>query len=305
MPSIKSSHRQNQLFSFNSVFARDEIFTRVRRVYRTELTPRAGSACALQKAAHWGQLGLKSLKLAFLRSLLVLHALMAPAFAAEEEPTMQVVFVPGTIDPDWKSYKAFLVGMDLFEAKQKLAPEAPLRFVLRPRKEKARVAGVTMSIDTDDGQKIAVPVALDGTFSLPRSEQAAQHGGEIVLSKKRNTLSWRPSIHSPGVPSDARRLGDLRLECFVRWSIEQADLLALFRGAINAFGGPCTSAAIKVDYISDKPIAAAYLEFGERREKLAATWIEGNGHVYLPPVHDSSWPDDTLVYFEFVKTATR
>lgn len=36
---------------------------------------------------------------------------------------------------------------------------------------------------TDDGAKIAVPVAADGTFELPRSEEAARQGGQISSSK--------------------------------------------------------------------------------------------------------------------------
>lgn len=239
------------------------------------------------------------LMLCVLLATRVLPAPAAAADAADASPPMQAVFVAGTKDPDWKSYKAFLAGMKVFDQAARLAPAAPLRFVLRPRTEQATVAGVTMRIATDDGNSIAVPVDADGTFALPRSEEAARDGGEIVLSKRRNTLSWRPAIHTPGVPADARRMGDLRLECLVRWSIEQADLLALFRASINAFGGPCTSAAIKVDYLSAKPLAAVYLEMGERRERLAAKWIESGGQVYLPPVHDSSWPDDTVLRFEY------
>lgn len=235
----------------------------------------------------------------WLPALIALDVLLAPG-AATAQPATQAVFVAGTRDPDWKSYKAFLTGMKLFDEKRQLAPGAPLRFVLRPRTRDASATDVRISIDTDDGLKIAVPVSSDGSFELPRSEEAAQNGGEIFLSKRRNTLAWRPAIHSPGVPPDARRMGDLRLECLVRWSIEQADLLAFFRASINAFGGPCTSAAIKVDYISVRPLAAVYLESGGRREKLAAKWIENDGHVYLPPVNDESWPDESLIRFEYL-----
>lgn len=241
-------------------------------------------------------------------ALLALTLLAAPLAAlGQEVPAgqlpMQAVFVAGSRDPDWKSYQAFLTGMKLYDARRELAPAASLRFILRPRSRNATVAGVSMSIDTDDGAKIAVPVAADGSFELPRNEAAAHNGGEIFLSKKRNTLSWRPSIHTPGVPADARRMGDLRLECLVRWSIEQADLPAFFRGAINALGGACHSTAVKVDYLSERPLATVTLESGARREQLAAKWIENQGRVYLPPVNDASWPDDTLLRFEYLDAA--
>lgn len=228
----------------------------------------------------------------------------APAPQAQEpEEPVQAIFVPGTRDPDWKSYQAFVEGMKVFDENHQMAPNAALRFALRPRTAKARVAGVSMTIEGDDF-KIPVPVAADGTFALPRNEEAAEKGAEIMLSKRRNTLTWRPDIHSPGVPGDARRMGDLRLECRVRWAVEQADLLSLFRKTINAFGGPCTSSMIKVEYISVRPLKAVYLVSGERREMLASKWIEEEGHVYLPPVHDTSWPDDTLVQFEYAPLQT-
>lgn len=236
---------------------------------------------------------------ALLAAWLVTPATAAPASATEASDAPQAVFVAGTHNPDWKSYKAFLTGMKLFDEKHALAPAAPLRFVLSPRVANATLDGVRMNIEDDDGRKIPVAIEADGTFVLPRDEDAARAGAEILLNKKRKTLSWRPDFRTPGVPDNARRMGDLRLECFVRWSIEQADLIAFFRSTINAFGGPCTSAAIKVDYISVKPLAAVYIVSGARREKLPDKWIEEEGHVYLPPLHDTSWPDDTLVQFEY------
>lgn len=241
----------------------------------------------------------RNLTAALLAAWLSVPAAAMAAPATEPADAPQAVFVSGTRDPDWKSYKAFLTGMKLFDEKRALAPAAPLRFVLSPRVANATLDGVRMNIEDDDGGKIPVTIGADGTFVLPRDEEAARKGAEIMLNKKRRTLSWRPDFHTPGVPDNARRMGDLRLECFVRWSIEQADLIAFFRSTINAFGGPCTSAAIKVDYISVKPLAAVYIVSGARREKLPDKWIEEEGHVYLPPLHDTSWPDDTLVQFEY------
>lgn len=250
----------------------------------------------IQKTGHGAPTAL------WLAAMAVATALATPAAMAQGAPDAaveaQAIYVPGTKDPDWKTYKAFLAGMTVFDEQHRLAPTAELRFVLRPRTASATVANVHMTIETDD-LKIPVPVAADGTFTLPRNEEAAERGAEIMLSKKRNTLSWRPAIHTPGVPAGARRMGDLRLECAVRWAVEQGDLLAFFRGTINAFGGPCTSSAIKVDYISVQPLAAVWLVAGQRREQLAAKWIEENGHVYLPPVNDQSWPDDALVQLEY------
>ncbi|AZP10869.1 hypothetical protein [Undibacterium parvum] len=222
---------------------------------------------------------------------------------AEPMPEVQAVFVASTRDPDWKPYKAFMTGIKVFDEQHKLAPMADLLFVLRPRYDNVTVTDVKMTIETDD-IRIMVPVAPNGTFALPRNDEVAEKGAEIMLSKRRNTLSWRPDIHTPGIPVGTRRLGDLRLECAVRWAVEQAELWSFFRNSINAFGGPCNSAAIKVDYISLLPLAAVYLISTQRREMLASKWIEENGHIYLPPIHDRSWPDDTLVEFEYRSAVT-
>jgi hypothetical protein len=213
---------------------------------------------------------------------------------ADPAPEVQAVFVAGTRDPDWKPYKSFIAGMKVFDEQHKLAPMADLRLVLRSRKEKANVTGIKMTIKTDD-VRILVPVASDGTFALPLNEEATEKGAEIMLSKWRNTLSWRPAIHTPGLPASAR----LRLECSVYWAVEQADLWSFFRNSINAFGGPCTSSAIKVNYIPVLPLAAVYLVADQRREMLASKWIEENGHIYLPLIHDQRWPDDALVEYEY------
>lgn len=244
-----------------------------------------------------------TLKQPLLAALIAAQLAAGAALAQESSEAAPAVFVAGTRDPDWKSYRAFLEGMKTFDQQHQLAPAASLRFMLRPRTAKASVDGVGMSIESDK-LRIAVPVEADGGFVLPRSEEAAGQGAEIMLTKRRNTLSWRPDVHSPGVPADARRLGDLRLECAVRWSVEQADIPALFRSAIKAFGGACSSSAVKVEFVSARALQSVTLVAGERRERLAAKWIEEGGHVYLPPVHDTSWPDDTLLEFDYAPAAS-
>ncbi len=222
-----------------------------------------------------------------------------PTAPETSKPAEQIVFVSGSKDPDWKTYQAFVAGVTLYEQLKELAPKAPLRFVLRAQQANTSLEGVTLRI-AGENTSTNVPIAADGTFSVPVIQAALEDKAELVLNRKKGTFRWRPDIHTPGIPPGKRRLGDLRLECEVRWAIEQDELPYLMRKVFNASGGPCHSAQIQVDFLSAKPISAIQMVDKSRRYTLPKSQIEANGHIYHPPVHDKSWPDDTLVEFEFV-----
>ncbi|MES2072170.1 MAG: hypothetical protein V4488_17575 [Pseudomonadota bacterium] len=213
--------------------------------------------------------------------------------------------VNGTKDPEFKPYRQMLAGLDAFEQHQQLAPAALPRFVLRPQQADAGVnavsgvSGVTLRI-AGDTTSIDVPLAADGTFSLPRNQSlAAEANADLLLNRKKGLYRWRPDIRSPDVPAGARRLGDLRLECEMRWAVEQEDLSFVKRTLFRTMGGPCRSANIFVLYPAPEKLAGVSLASGQRRESLAAERLAGSALFYAPPLHDRSWPDDTLVEFEF------
>ncbi|TFW31234.1 hypothetical protein [Duganella callida] len=230
--------------------------------------------------------------------LLCLQCLLHPASAQDSDPNVAAVVVSSSKDPDWKTYRAFSAGLDVFDEQRRLAPAATLRFVLLPKAAQASLKDIKLRIAGDDFS-IPVPVAQDGTFSVPRSEQASKGDADLMLNRRPGTFRWRPDIRSPGVPANARRLGDLRLECAVRWAIEQYETPYLIRKLFYAAGQPCLTSKIKVDYMAPRPIAAMYLVSGERRTRLADDLLEEGGKVYVVPVHDQSWPDDALLEFEF------
>ncbi len=218
--------------------------------------------------------------------------------AGTPEAPSQAVYVVGSKDPDWKTYRAYVAGLDVHERLKALAPDAPLRFLLRPQTAAPDFTGLSMRI-VGDNTRIPVPIAADGTFAMPLDRAAAADGAEIVLNRRKGLFRWRPDIHSPGVPPAARRLGDLRLECEVRWAIEQEEVPALMRTVFNAAGGACHSSQIQVDFLSSRPIAAMQLVAGARRQAIAADRIEPGGQIYMPPLDDKSWPDDALLQFTY------
>lgn len=230
---------------------------------------------------------------------LVFAGAAATVRAATPADTGVAVVVSGMKDPDWKTYRAFTAGLDIFEQQHRLAPEAALRFVLLPKAAHASLENIKLRIAGDE-LSIAVPIAADGTFVVPRSEAATKEDAELLLNRKPGTFRWRPDVRSAGVAANTRRLGDLRLECAVRWAVEQYETPYMIRKLMYAAGQPCLTSRIKVDYIAPRPIAAMYLSSNGRRIQLSNSLLEDGGKVYVVPVHDTGWPDDALVEFDYL-----
>ncbi len=210
----------------------------------------------------------------------------------------QQVFVAGTRDPEWKSYRAFVAGMKIFEQRKSLAPLAPLLFVVHGQKSESNLSSVLIRI-AGDQTSTTIKVADNGSFSLPLLPEAIDDNAELILNRKKGSYRWRPDIRTPGIPGHTRRLGDLRLECEVRWEIEQHELPYLMKKVFNAHGGPCHNKQIQADFLSSEKIISIQLVDKNRREDLAPSRIENNGKVFYPPVHDVSWSDETLLEFSY------
>ncbi len=236
--------------------------------------------------------------------IILLLSTSSPVMAEDTplEPTQQVN-VAGTRDPDWKPYRKMLDGLDAFNQYHDLAPKAELKFILRPQQPNLTVAGLKLRI-VGDNANIELPIAADATFSVPRDEAAAKDDADLRLSSKKGLFRWRPDIHTPGLPAGTRRLGDLRLECEVRWAVDKFDASFIKLAYIVPLGGVCHSSRSRVFYTTASPITGATLVSGSRREKLPAERLDAKDRTrYAPPLHDQDWPDDTLVEFESLAQA--
>src|SRR5471032_2042990 len=117
--------------------------------------------------------------------LLCLSLLLACAGAgAQEDPeadgeTPQVVEVGGVKNPELKSYKVMLKGVDAFDEHRKYAPAAPMRFQLVSTTVGGSVAGVTLRVAGDNTSE-NIPIAADGTFVLPRIQAAIDDKADLV-----------------------------------------------------------------------------------------------------------------------------
>lgn len=244
----------------------------------------------------------------------------APAFAQSSTAPIPSVTVSATRDPVDKSYRRMIKGMDRFEREHALAPNATLRFTLLPRISKTKMTGITLRV-AGDNITIPVPVAEDNSFVLPRNDQALREDAAVLANRKTNTMTWRVSVRTPGVPEGARRLGDLRLECKVGMDAglisNSAPIFGWLSNMLTDTDKVCADPEGNYLFFAERPIFGVTLRHGERTLALPYALLYAAGQQtaeslpfcdcqvlldrsYYAPVWDKSWPDDTLVEFDYI-----
>jgi hypothetical protein len=226
---------------------------------------------------------------------------------AQEQPAApdlhaQSVEVPGLRNPEMKSYRHVMAGLDAFDEYHRLAPAVPvLRFRLYARGEvesgdqpapALRIVGQDVSIP--------VPVSSNGAFSLPRNDAAYEQDADVILNRRSGKVRAEPEVLTPGLPENVRRLGDLRLECEVAIAIAKTEIPFLARAAINTVLLTSRWCAIaKVNYDFHIPPGMGTLEGGRLVSGTRSADLKINAGHYTVPLGDTSWPDDTLVELHF------
>jgi hypothetical protein len=236
---------------------------------------------------------------------------------------LPTVTVGAPRDPVDKSYRKMLKGMALFEEKHAMAPDALLRYKLLPRKHDTKMDGIVLELV---GNTVAIPVAVaaDHTFTLERQQLALDEDASVMPDRNAHSMTWRADIRTPGLPPNTRRLGDLRLECFVGM---EADLVSNVRPVIGQVAnfvlrmlGYCSASEVHYLFFAERPVFGITLVAGARREVLAVDQLYAGAsydralkdeldycdcqvlldRTYYMPLGDRSWPDDTLVEFEYM-----
>jgi hypothetical protein len=234
------------------------------------------------------------------------HAAMPIDAPAQEEDRVAEVQVDGTRHPELKPYRAMSAGLDAFDQNRALAPNATLKFRLWQRNVPVGDAqnwdGVILRI-AGDQLSIPVPIAADGTFTLPRSQAAHDENADLVVNRKKSTISFYSIVRSPGSPDNVRRLGDLRLQCRVQIAISKDELNLAQRAFFNTV------------FLGGDWCSAKYARFGLSLEKWAmqATVLDKgvrkplpvNGYGLTTPVQDKSLSDDALVTLEYWSEASQ
>ncbi len=257
---------------------------------------------------------MRALKAIVAGSLLLCGA----AGAAPDAPVKELdpVHVNAMRNPEVKKYKAILAGLDTFDKFHTLSPAVEkLVFRLSPRGKDAMPEPLTVRLAGDDGFKL--PLALDASmrFVVPRSEAALDAKSELELNRKRRAYRIEPDIRTPGLGSNQRRLGDLRLECKVMIAIGKEEMpmwaVVLVNGILLrtdwcGFFGDETGGAYgeakkeaHFGYRAERPLARALLVEGNR-----SALLEVQGTSFNVPIGNSTWSDDAIVELTFDEPPT-
>ncbi|MDB5921714.1 MAG: hypothetical protein JWN13_650 [Betaproteobacteria bacterium] len=241
----------------------------------------------------------------------------APAATA-----LSPVEVSALRDPVEKSYRKIVRGMDLFEKRRSLAPNAALHFKLLPRSRDTNIEGTTLSI-VSESLTIPVPVAADNTFALERFQRALDEDAAVIPNRKARSMTWRTDVRTPGLPPNTRRLGDLRLECLVGEEAELISDFLPFFGHIARLlrgGDYCNQREVQYLFFAERPLFSVTLVAGSRREVVSVDRLYAGisrnpmtrselqhcdcevliDRTYYAPLGDPSWPDDTLLELEYM-----
>lgn len=291
---------------------------------------RLSARTALRVALAWACVaGAGGLVAGLAAGLLGMAGLMGVTGAARAQEAPRAALPPVTVsaqanrDPVEKSYRKIIKGMDLFEARHGLAPGAPLRFKLLPRRRGTDMNHVALLV-LGQNVEIPVPVAPDHTFTLERDPKALADDAQVTPNRASGSMTWRTEIRTPGLPPGTRRLGDLRLECEVGM---EAGLVSNSRTLIGRFASLVTDTPAYCHrkdalylFFADRPLFGVTLVAGARREVLAIDRLYAAAsddpmlaadlpfcdcevlldRTYFLPLGDASWPDDTRVEFDYM-----
>ena len=243
--------------------------------------------------------------------------------AGGELPTV-TISAKANPEPVEKSYRKMIRAMDLFDRERgRLSPSAALRFRLLPRRPDTDMARIEMEVigATVD---FSVPIAPDQTFTLERNQKAYDENAQVSPNRRTQSMTWRSDIRTPGLPPNTRRLGDLRLECRVGMEAglisNTSNIVGRMVKAVLDTPAYCDRQAPIYLFFADKPLFSVAMAAGARREilsidKLYAAASDDPGlkdelpycdcevlvdRSYVLPLGDRSWPDDTLVEFEYM-----
>jgi hypothetical protein len=255
------------------------------------------------------------------RYLLVLAAApCALAAGAQTAAPIPTITVPSTRDPVDKSYRKMIKGMDRFEREHALAPAASLRFHLLPRLPNARMQGIALRV-AGDTVSLKVPLAADNSFVLERNAQALREDAAVLANRKTTSMTWRASVRTPGLPPGTRRLGDLRLECRVGMDAglisNTSPIFGWLTNMLTDTDQVCTSPDGNYLFFAEHPLFSVTLRAGERSYVLPFRMLYAGSEQppgslpycdcqalldrsYYAPIWDRSWPDDTLLEFEYM-----
>ncbi|MDM4765908.1 hypothetical protein [Pelomonas sp. SE-A7] len=261
----------------------------------------------------------------------------SPPTQGKPTETLGSVSVQGvsTAERERKTLSQFAQALADFERlKASWAPNAELRFKVMPRQRASDAERLQLALQTPQGPR---PIEIDELqrFAWDPAWLDLPGDTEVRSLLRDGKAAWRPDVRTPGLPSNVRRLGDLRLQCKLSWTsglarglppvlaVATAPVRWMMRAVTGQVGGDTEcSGQLSGAYNSillDKPVWAVALVDGPRRWPLPYVFLHGSGdatgnqaiagsldwpshlrqHMIRLPLHDMSWSNETRVEIEY------
>jgi hypothetical protein len=217
-----------------------------------------------------------------------------------DTPAGAVVRVTGLRAIPWKSYRALRAAVAAFETYNSLAPDAVFGFAVLPPVGKTLPPNFALRVRTRDGREFPVPVERGELFQLPALPDP-EVDADLVSNLKEGPLRIGLLVHTPSVPADKERLGDVRLRAEISQAIADVDHPRDDPECLSKrllLPRRCRPAHVSIWYKPRAPAGGAWVVEGSRREALA-----GNGDPAYPafkmPVNAGHLGNDAIIEFDY------
>jgi len=223
-----------------------------------------------------------------------------------------VVHVNAMRNPQMRSYRAIVAGLDAFDDQHALAPNVP-RLLFRVESMNGGALDGAPPAAKIAADEFSLPLALDeaARFVVPRNQAAWDAKAELVLNRKKHEARVEPHVRTPGLADNQRRLGDIRLECRVNVAIAKEELPFFAVAAINGllltrdwcgwFEGDnkIWGNEVKPENKFWSVRAGAKISAATLRQDQRSLVLPTGGTSFRLPIGDASWGNDALVELEF------
>ncbi|MBC3872681.1 hypothetical protein [Undibacterium flavidum] len=230
----------------------------------------------------------------FASFLLATHFISVYAQESTNDDKTNRVEISSYKGPELRSYAQMLKGLIAYREQHQLAPDSELYFILIPKSKNVAVQGLTMRLASDE-TSVNIPIDAGGKFQLPLIELKKDDEYDLILNKPKGQFYIKPYVKSANLPDDAKRLGDLRLECQVRWAIEKQDVSVVFNTYVKllASGNPCTSRTVAVHFFAPSDAKFVTLDTA----KSTFSYEIRPDKQYTLPIWDTALSDEGLVKY--------
>jgi hypothetical protein len=212
---------------------------------------------------------------------------------------MFVVHVTGLRAVPWKSYGAMRAAVSAHKKYQSLAPDAVFRFAVMPPEGATLPPNFALRVRTEKGQEFPIRLDHGELFTLPLLPDL-DGKADLVSNFKGGALRIGLLVHTPAIPAEKLRLGDLRLRDEITAAILMFDQPWEYDAQCKG-RGRWSRCKLPSKVIWHRPWAAAngaWIVEGTRRTPLQAN-DDPKNRMYRMPIASKDWGNDAIIEFDY------